>query len=123
MAIKRRSVLAGGAALWVSAPAILRAQSSSKVNVGHGMAMHGQPKYPADADTPDYVNPKAPKGGNAKFGTQGSFDSLHPLRLGIILLVLALTNTTSRPFHQLDKPHLEPSRFQLLYLSLCLMKM
>ena len=55
MRIKRRHLLAGGAALWVAAPAILRAQSSSKVNVGHGMAMHGQPKYPADADTPDYV--------------------------------------------------------------------
>src|SRR5258706_5158468 len=78
MRIKRRHLLAGGAALWVAAPAILRAQSSSKVNVGHGMAVHGQPKYPADADTPDYVNPKAPKGGNAKFGAQGSFDSLHP---------------------------------------------
>ena len=33
MAIKRRSVLAGGAALWVSAPAILRAQGSSKVRI------------------------------------------------------------------------------------------
>ena len=78
MRIKRRNLLAGGAALWVASPAILRAQSSSKVNISHGMAMHGQPKYPADAQTPDYVNPNAPKGGNAKFGTQGSFDSLHP---------------------------------------------
>src|SRR5260370_40663550 len=81
MAIKRGSVLAGGAALWVSAPAILRAQSSSKVNVGHGMAMHGQPKYPADATTPDYVNPAAPKGGTVRLGTQGTFDSLHPFTL------------------------------------------
>ena len=82
MAIKRRSVLVGGAGLmaagWISAPAIVRAQSSSKVNVSHGMAMHGQPKYPADADTPEYVNHKAPKGGNVKFGAQGNFDSLHP---------------------------------------------
>jgi microcin C transport system substrate-binding protein len=78
MSIKRRSVLAGGAALWVAAPAILRAQGSPKVNVSHGMAMHGLPKYAADADAPDYVNPGAPKGGNAKFGTQGTFDSLHP---------------------------------------------
>jgi microcin C transport system substrate-binding protein len=81
MAIKRRSVLAGGAALWLSAPAILRAQSSSKVNVGHGMAMHGQPKYPMDATTPDYVNPAAPKGGTVRLGTQGTFDSLHPFTL------------------------------------------
>jgi microcin C transport system substrate-binding protein len=81
MAIKRRTVLAGGAALWVSAPAILRAQSSSKVNVAHGMAMHGQPKYPADATTPDYVNPNAPKGGTVRLGTQGTYDSFHPFIL------------------------------------------
>jgi len=79
MAIKRRTVMAGGAALWVATPTILRAQQ--KVHVSHGMAMHGEPKYPADATTPDYVNPGAPKGGNAKFGTQGSFDSLHPFTI------------------------------------------
>ena len=78
MAIGRRTVLVGGAGLWVAAPAILRAQSSSKVNVSHGMAMHGEPKYPTDTAIPDYVNPDAPKGGNVKFGTQGTFDSLHP---------------------------------------------
>jgi len=82
MGIKRRSILAGGTALWVlGAPAILRAQSSSKVHVSHGMAMHGEPKYPANAGTPDYVNPNAPKGGSVKFGTQGTYDSLHPFIL------------------------------------------
>jgi len=85
MRIKRRHVLAGGAALWagggIGGPAILRAQTSSKVHVSHGMAMHGEPKYPADATTPDYVNPNAPKGGSVKFGTQGTFDSLHPFIL------------------------------------------
>jgi microcin C transport system substrate-binding protein len=78
MAIGRRTVLAGGAALWVASPAILRAQGSAKVNVAHGMAMHGDLKVPADAGPPDYVNPDAPKGGSVKFGTQGTFDSLHP---------------------------------------------
>jgi len=78
MAIKRRTVMAGGAALWVVAPAILRAQP--KAHVSHGMAMHGEPKYSANAATPDYVNSNAPKGGNAKFGAPGTstFDSLHP---------------------------------------------
>jgi microcin C transport system substrate-binding protein len=75
MAIKRRTVVAGGAALWVAAPTVLRAQ---QVNVSHGMAMHGEPKYPIDAATPEYIDPAAPKGGNAKFGAQGTFDSLHP---------------------------------------------
>ncbi len=82
MAIGRRSVLAGGAALsvgcWVGAPAILRAQTAAKTNVSHGFAMHGTPKYPADAGPPDYVNPSAPKGGSVKLGARGTFDSLHP---------------------------------------------
>ena len=79
MRIGRRGVVAGGAALWVGAPAILRAQP--KIIVSHGVAMHGEPKYPANATTPDYVNPAAPKGGSVKFGTQGTFDSLHPFVL------------------------------------------
>lgn len=78
MAIKRRTVMAGGAALWVGAPTILRAQQKAHVN--HGMAMHGEPKYPANAATLDYVNPNAPKGGSVKFGAPltSTFDSLHP---------------------------------------------
>ncbi|MGZ3340437.1 MAG: extracellular solute-binding protein [Reyranella sp.] len=79
MAIGRRGVLAGGAALWVGAPAILRAQTATpKINVSNGFAMHGAPKYPADAGPPDYVNPSAPKGGSVKLGARGTFDSLHP---------------------------------------------
>ena len=82
MEIKRRGVLVAGAALVVGAPAIVRAQGSTqgspKIHVGHGMAMHGEPKYAANSGAPDYVNPSAPKGGNVKFGTQGTYDSLHP---------------------------------------------
>src|SRR4029077_7443293 len=78
MAIKRRTVMAGGAALWVASPTILRAQQ--KVHVSHGMAMHGEPKYPADATPPAFVNPGATKGGSVKFGAPltSTFDSLHP---------------------------------------------
>src|SRR6476660_8418059 len=81
MAIGRRKLLAGGAALWVAAPGIVQAQSSSKVHVGHGFAMHGEPKYPEPPQTLDFVNPGAPKGGNVRFGTQGTYDSLHPFIL------------------------------------------
>jgi len=54
--------------------------AQQKVHISHGMAMHGEPKYPVDAGAPDYVNPTAPKGGGAKFGAPGTstFDSLHP---------------------------------------------
>ncbi|SKA02144.1 microcin C transport system substrate-binding protein [Enhydrobacter aerosaccus] len=81
MAIGRRKVLAGGAALWVGAPAILRAQTSSKIHVGHGIAMHGEPKYGADPGPLDFLNPAAPKTGAVKFGTLGTYDSLHPFTL------------------------------------------
>jgi microcin C transport system substrate-binding protein len=86
MAIGRRSAIAGGAALWLGAPAILRAQTpgqtpaagGQKINVSHGFAMHGTPKYAADAGPPDYLNPRAPKGGSVRLGARGTFDSLHP---------------------------------------------
>src|SRR3954447_12982130 len=80
MAIGRRKLLAG-TALWIAAPAIVRAQSSSKVHVGHGFAMHGEPRYPEPPKALDFVNPNAPKGGNVRFGTQGTYDSLHPFVL------------------------------------------
>ena len=81
MAIKRRSVLAGGAALWVSAPAILRAQTGQDLIVSPGFATHGDLKYPADAKNLDYANPNAPKGGLIRLAGRGSFDSLNPFIL------------------------------------------
>lgn len=44
----------------------------------HGIAMHGEPKYPADFDHFDYVNPNAPKGGELRQADQGTFDNLNP---------------------------------------------
>ena len=63
--------LAWGLVLLCIAPAALGAPQ-------HGIAMHGEPKYPASFTNFDYVNPKAPKGGSVTFGVQGSFDSLNP---------------------------------------------
>ena len=44
----------------------------------HGLAMHGQPKYPQGFSHFPYVNPNAPKGGRLALGVLGSFDSLNP---------------------------------------------
>lgn len=45
----------------------------------HGMAMHGQPKYPANFSHFDYVNPQAPKGGTLKMAVVANgFDSFNP---------------------------------------------
>ncbi|MCD8513844.1 MAG: hypothetical protein LRY63_11415 [Nitrincola sp.] len=45
----------------------------------HGIAMHGDLKYPADFTHFDYVNPNAPKGGRVVQSAIGSFDSFNPL--------------------------------------------
>lgn len=47
----------------------------------HGIAMHGTPKYPADFKHLDYMNPEAPKGGDVRFASIGTFDSLNPFIL------------------------------------------
>ncbi len=47
----------------------------------HGIALHGQPKYPPDFQHFDYVNPDAPKGGEARYAAIGSFDSFNPFNI------------------------------------------
>ncbi len=44
----------------------------------HGVAMHGEPKYPADFTHYQYANPAAPKGGMMRLARIGSFDNLNP---------------------------------------------
>ncbi|MAP31710.1 MAG: hypothetical protein CMG81_04065, partial [Marinobacter sp.] len=45
----------------------------------HGIAMHGELKYPADFSHFDYVNPDAPKGGELKLSVVANgFDSFNP---------------------------------------------
>jgi microcin C transport system substrate-binding protein len=81
MAIGRRGVFAGGTALWIGAPSILRAQPTQGLIVSHGFATHGDLKYPADARSLEYANPDAPKGGLIRLAGRGSFDSLNPFIL------------------------------------------
>ncbi len=47
----------------------------------HGMAMHGEPDYPAGFTHFAYVNPEAPKGGLLKLHALGGFDTLNPFTL------------------------------------------
>ncbi|HOO81345.1 MAG TPA: extracellular solute-binding protein [Alphaproteobacteria bacterium] len=46
-----------------------------------GLAMHGQPKYDANAAHLDYANPDAPKGGKLKIAAIGTFDTLNPFSI------------------------------------------
>ncbi len=47
----------------------------------HGIAMHGAPRYGADFTHLDYANPDAPKGGELRRATTGTFDTLNPFIL------------------------------------------
>ncbi|HEX2753110.1 MAG TPA: extracellular solute-binding protein, partial [Alphaproteobacteria bacterium] len=44
----------------------------------HALAMHGDPKYPADFTHFEYANPDAPKGGALRLAASGTFDNLNP---------------------------------------------
>lgn len=46
--------------------------------ISHGIAMHGDLKYGPDFKHFDYVNPKAPKGGDVRVSAIGTFDSFNP---------------------------------------------
>ena len=52
--------------------------SQQKIAITHALAMTGKPKYAEDFKHLDYVNPNAPRGGDIKLDTIGTFDSLNP---------------------------------------------
>src|SRR5258708_2792396 len=54
----------------------------------YAIAMHGAPALPADFSHMPYANPDAPKGGRLVQGFLGTFDSLNPLIVrGLAVLV------------------------------------
>lgn len=71
----------------------------------HGLALHGTPKYGPDFSHFAYVNPNAPKGGEARFAAIGSFDTFNPFNIkgqpvtGIGQLFESLmSNSADEPF-------------------------
>ena len=81
--------------------------SQQKIAVTHALAMTGKPKYAEDFKHFEYVNPTAPKGGDIKLGTVGTFDSLNPFIIrgvaatGIDLIYDTLTDRSlDEPFTQ-----------------------
>ncbi len=53
------------------------AELGSLVHRGHAIAMHGEPKYGPDFTHFDYLTPDAPKGGSARLGVSGTFDTFN----------------------------------------------
>jgi len=80
MSITVKAISSVSRRFWLSAFFVLIAGISSAETPAalHALALHGEPKYPADFKHLDYVNPDAPKGGNLSMGVVGSFDSLNP---------------------------------------------
>ncbi len=73
----RRRFLAGAGA----AAALLRlrpARAQAEARRAHAIAMHGEPKYGPGFAHFDYVRPDAPKGGQVRFATTGTYDSFNP---------------------------------------------
>ncbi len=69
-----------GAVLWAlvlaAAPGVAGAVEEARPS--HGIAMHGDLKYPPDFKHFDYVNPGAPKGGAIRLQALGTYDSFNP---------------------------------------------
>ncbi|MEJ6504499.1 MAG: ABC transporter substrate-binding protein, partial [Rhodobacter sp.] len=53
------------------------AEGHNPVTVSHGYSFFGDLKYPADFAQLDYINPKAPKGGEITPWGFGTFDSFN----------------------------------------------
>ena len=52
--------------------------AAAQTATSHGIAMHGDLKYPAGFRNFDYVNPDAPKGGEVRRSARGGFDTFNP---------------------------------------------
>ncbi|MBC8269438.1 MAG: ABC transporter substrate-binding protein [Rhodospirillaceae bacterium] len=64
-------------AVLLTATVVLTWVATAVAEPRHGLAMHGEPKYGPAFKHFDYVNPDAPKGGEVKLGSTGSFDNLN----------------------------------------------
>ncbi|MBC2834660.1 extracellular solute-binding protein [Paragemmobacter straminiformis] len=87
MAVVRAKAIDGGFVRWAGAGFLalvlagfaVAARAEDGVTVSHAITTFGDPpKYPADFQHLDYVNPDAPKGGEISIWTSGGFDSLNP---------------------------------------------
>jgi microcin C transport system substrate-binding protein len=59
--------------LFLASPAL-----AEQTTISHGLSIFGDLKYPKDFKNFDYVNKNAPKGGDVKIASVGTYDSLNP---------------------------------------------
>lgn len=95
----------GGATLLTMLVLFLGGAGVRAAEPSHGIAMYGEPKYGPGFEHFEYVNPDAPKGGEARLDALGSFDTLNPFTikgrpaagLGFLFESLA-TSSADEPF-------------------------
>ncbi len=79
--------------------------AAQAVQADHAIAMYGEPALPQDFVSLPYVNPDAPKGGQAIFGNTGGFDSLNPfVRKGTVPWQLRYWGYESLMMRSWDEP-------------------
>ncbi len=77
----------------------------------HGVSLFGELKYAPGFKHFDYVNPQAPKGGEVRYASIGTFDSLNPYivkgqtaaGLALIYARARTTRTTASEFRRIRK--------------------
>jgi microcin C transport system substrate-binding protein len=77
-AFRSQSLLAVKLVLLAVTFALLAATGALAGQTAPAVAIFGEPKYPANFDHFDYVNPDAPKGGELRLYQLGGFDTLNP---------------------------------------------
>jgi microcin C transport system substrate-binding protein len=91
----------------VTSVVLIAGPATAQTTVSHGLAMHGDLKYPLGFKHFDYVNPDAPKGGEVRLAAEGGFDTFNPYVIkgrpaaGISLLYETLmTSSEDEPFSE-----------------------
>jgi microcin C transport system substrate-binding protein len=96
--------------LYLALLLVLLAFPTEAQEAKYAIALHGEPKYPAGFQHFDYVNPDAPKGGELRLWSMGSFDTVNPFTLmgagadgadgaGMVFETL-MTGSSDEPFSQ-----------------------
>ncbi|MEQ8192959.1 MAG: extracellular solute-binding protein [Rhodospirillales bacterium] len=63
---------------WPTAGFAADRETKPATKPSHGIAIHGEPKYPPGFKHFEYADPNAPKGGTLRRHTTGTFDSFNP---------------------------------------------
>lgn len=95
------------AALALAIAALAAGPVAAQTKTSHGIAMHGDLKYPPGFRNFDYVNPDAPKGGEVRRSARGGFDTFNPYvikgraaaRVGFLYQTL-MVSSADEPFSQ-----------------------